>query len=148
MAKQEYRPCPICHGVQSDTCECCKGRGYFPFPWIKSEDNLIKRRWTVDETDLIYSASSGNDAYTRYVHVYGTAERSLSSVYRHWQYVHADTATVHPEWSIAEMAAILVAESARLAVGLYQADYGCMRTIRAIRSKYYELKSSKVCQVV
>jgi hypothetical protein len=137
--KQEHRPCPICHGDHPESCEVCKGRGWFPYPWVFSKDTLIRKRWTSDETDIIKDAVSGREAYQRYISIYGTSERSYSSVYRHWQYVNIDTIT-HPNWSIPEVEILRNSDRIKMVINEYHLYYGAMRTDRAIRAKFYEVR--------
>ena len=139
MKAQEYKPCPICHGINSDNCECCRGVGRFPYPWILPEDKSIRKRWTEYEDEVVYSAVSAVDAYRRYACVFGSTERSASSVYRHWQYSHK-TKTTQPFWTDAETAVICTGTNSTHAAYLYFEAYGMQRTPRAVKAKYYRTR--------
>lgn len=142
MEIQEFKPCPICFGINSESCETCKGVGQFPYPWVLPEDKVIRRLWTVEETAVIYTAIDGNDAYCRYAYVYGSSERSCSSVYRHWQYIH-DHETTRPCWTIEETELMTEAGSVVIAISAYHHEFGTSRTETAIKMKYYRVSSSK-----
>jgi len=139
---QEYRPCPICKGVNADQCECCKGIGRFPYPWILQSDKLIRRRWTAEESGVIYDAVSGVDASRRYFQVYGSYERTYSSVYRHWQTLHPER-TINHGWTDREIESIQNSVTAHEAITDYRAIHGTMRTANGIRTKYYRLHFQK-----
>ena len=133
--KQEYRPCPICKGIKPEDCSCCKGRGQFPYPWVLPEDKTIPVRWSTEETAIIYGALTATDAYSRYVFVYGVTERTHSSVYRHWQYIHHSKSVYH-QWSNAETTLVVACDTLKRAVSVYFAEYGDLRSPEAVRMKW------------
>ena len=136
MEAQEYRPCPICHGINPDNCECCQGVGQFPYPWILPEDKSIRKRWTEYETEVVYDAISAVDAFRRYAHIFGSTERTTSSVYRHWQYSH-ETKTTQPFWDEAEITVIVNGTNGPHAAKLYADEFGTRRTAKAVKTKYW-----------
>jgi len=142
MITQEYRPCPICKGIHSDECECCKGEGRFPYPWILPGDKMVRRRWDDEENCIVYSAFDPMDAYQRYIFIYGTAERSLFSVYRHWQYIH-EKRSARAWWSTSEIEILQYAENADEAIESYRHEYGTTRSDVAIKVKYSRVSSLK-----
>ena len=120
---QEYRPCPICKGIDADKCECCKGVGKFPYPWILPEDKIIRQPWTKEEDDIVLGASTPMIAYERYCEVYGDSERSLHSVYCHWVY-RRKRPIRNSQWSQSEMDILNQALDVHQAVYDYQQEYG------------------------
>ena len=142
MKEQDYRPCPICKGTHSEGCECCEGKGRFPYPWVMPGDKMVRKRWEDDENEVIYSAFDPMDAYQRYIHVYGTAERSLFSVYRHWQYIH-ETRSQRAWWSTSEKRVLEESVNIEDAIESYRHIYGTGRSDVAIKVKYSRVSALK-----
>ena len=134
----ELRPCLICHGTNPQDCLAYQGTGTFPYPWILPEDEPIRKLWTEEETETIYDAPTGQEAYYRYCFVYGSTERTQSSVYRHWQYVNKHEVK-RPYWSEPEIQLLEEASDAQQAVVSYRIEYGTARTDKAIRMKFWRL---------
>ena len=136
--KQERRPCPICHGLNSRDCMACRGKGWFPYPWVQPEDESIPwLGWSPEEDAAISDAPTGAVAYERYCEQFGKYERTYSSVYSHWFYRQ----THEPCWECwteAELDIIDNALSVTEAKCEYTEAFGTKRTPEAVREKWRE----------